>query len=99
MDAIFDTLFSLSRDNLPQTVEDLKDVGQRDLAQRICACVTFAVAELTPETTASSHCQPDELSNQVSISEKIIAEVESQATRPGGWNSPAWQECKIYAHM
>jgi hypothetical protein len=99
MNAVLDTFSSLSRDNLQQTADDLRDVGQPDLAERICASVTFAVAALTTETTASSIYQPDELSDRICISEQIITEVERQAKRPGGWNSPAWQECKIYAHM
>ena len=100
MEKILDTLVSVSTDNLPQTAADLRDVDQADLADRISASVHLAVASLQPPAPdALSKCSDTELADQISSCEGIVAEVDSQAQQPAGWNSPAWQECKIYAHM
>lgn len=100
MEKILDTLVLVSTDHLPQTVADLRDVDQADLADRICTSVSCAIAALGPQdATTSTTCPENELSDRLRSCEGIIAEVDSQAERKAGWNSPAWQECKIYAHM
>jgi hypothetical protein len=98
MDAVLDTLVSLSTDNLPQTVDDLRGVEQSDLAERIYTCVSAAVAALRQEATETA-CHGEDLADQICSCEKIVAEVDCRAKQPGGWNTPAWQESKIYAHM
>lgn len=97
MDAIIDTLVSISNENLPQTADDLRDQGQADVAERICTCVNFTIPALRRDTATVSSLH--EVNDHICSCELIVAEVEGQAKQASGWKSQAWQELKIYAHM
>lgn len=99
MNAVLDTLDSISKNNLQQTADDLRNVSEGPLADSISASVSFVIAAVTRGASALEDGGRDEVTNHIGMCERTIAVVDHQAKQPGGWSCPAWQECKIYAHM
>ena len=103
MDAVSSTVKLIASQHVPLAVEDL---GKLTCDAAVCAATELAELArrsqaMVDERLSLGHALDDQHESEALVEHcaQLASACQKAKARGAGWQSPAWQECKIFAHL